>query len=113
MRQDCRNYESRSYANGETVRKCNLDLAPNAPWECPNPCKGFEVRLDAGWTYGSLVGSSQPAPVPGLADGTAAAVLDEAEDIINSVGAQVMAEVDAERSRARRPRWKRLFRRRG
>jgi len=32
MRQDCRNFESRTYANGETVRKCNLDLAPDAPW---------------------------------------------------------------------------------
>jgi hypothetical protein len=115
MRQDCRNYESRTYANGETVRKCNLDLAPNAPWECPAPCSGFEPRLDAGWTYGSLVNAGEPEPVPGLADGTAAAVLDEAEDIVNSIGAQVMAEVDAERIRAaqRGTGWRRLFRRRG
>lgn len=113
MRQDCRNYESRTYANGETVRKCNLDLAPNAPWECPNPCSGFEVRLDAGWTYGTLVNANEPAPVPGLADGTAAAVLDEAEDIVNSIGAQVRAELDAERANAARTsRWRRLFRRR-
>ena len=35
MRQDCKNFESRTYPNGETVRKCNLDLAPEAPWRCP------------------------------------------------------------------------------
>ena len=33
MRTDCKHYESRSYANGETVRKCRLDLAPGrAVW---------------------------------------------------------------------------------
>jgi hypothetical protein len=38
MREECKNFESRTYANGETVRKCNLDLAPEAPWRCPDPC---------------------------------------------------------------------------
>jgi hypothetical protein len=36
MREGCRQFESRTYANGETVRKCNLDLAPDAPWRCPD-----------------------------------------------------------------------------
>ena len=45
MRQDCKNFESRTYAGGETVRKCNIDLAPEAPWRCPNPCRGYEPRL--------------------------------------------------------------------
>jgi hypothetical protein len=111
MRQDCRNFESRTYANGETVRKCNLDLAPDAPWRCPEACPKFGPRLDAGWTYGSMVSPTSPADPPGLADGSAAAVLDEAEDYLNSVGASVMAEVEAERSRPRGLR--RLFRRRG
>ena len=115
MRHDCRNYESRTYANGETVRKCNLDLAPNAPWECPANCTGFEFRVGAGWTYGSMVSPPTPENVPGLDDGTAAAVLDEAEDVINSIGAQVRAEVEAEKARvaANRNRgWKRIFERR-
>jgi hypothetical protein len=34
---------------------------------------------------------------PGLDDGSAAAVLDEAEDYINEVGRQVMAEMQAGR----------------
>lgn len=110
MRQECRNFESRTYANGETVRKCNLDLAPNAPWECPAQCSGFEVRLDGGWTYGTMVSPPTPEHVPGLDDGTAAAVLDEAEDIINAIGAQVKAEVEAERVRTANDRgWRRIF----
>ncbi|HAP77150.1 MAG TPA: hypothetical protein DCR14_13830 [Acidimicrobiaceae bacterium] len=116
MRQECRNFESRTYPNGETVRKCNLDLAPEAPWRCPANCTGFEPRMDIGWTYGTMVTPKTPAEPPGLDDGTAAAVLDEAEDFLNAVGAQVMAEVAAERrQRADHPSsgWRRLFRRRG
>ena len=30
MRTECKNFESRSYPNGDTVRKCDLDLAPEA-----------------------------------------------------------------------------------
>jgi len=26
MRTECKNYESRTYANGEVVRKCRIDL---------------------------------------------------------------------------------------
>lgn len=112
MRQECQHFESRTYPNGETVRKCNVDLAPDAPWRCPADCLAFKRRPDAGWTYGSLVAPSTPDEPPGLDDGSAAAVLDEAEDFLNSVGSQVMAEVHAERSRgSRRSRVRRLFRR--
>ena len=114
MRQECRDFESRTYPNGETVRKCNLDLAPEAPWRCPADCGKFEPRMDAGWTYGSMVSPKTPQEPPGLDDGTAAALLDEAEDFLNSVGPQVMAEVQAERAHELaqgRPAWKRLFRR--
>lgn len=98
MRHDCRHFESRSYAHGDTVRKCNLDLAPNAPWRCPDNCSAFEPRMDAGWTYGSMVTSAAPVDPPGLDDGSAAAVLDEAEDVLNAVGRDVMAELDRERA---------------
>ncbi|HTH06057.1 MAG TPA: hypothetical protein VL916_09310 [Ilumatobacteraceae bacterium] len=115
MRQDCRHFESRTYANGETVRKCDLDLAPDAPWRCPADCPKFERRIDAGWTYGTMVSPVTPVEPPGLDDGTAAALLDEAEDYLNGVGPQVMAEVEAERrGRADHPSgWRRLFRRKG
>ena len=113
MRSECRHFESRSYPNGDTVRKCNLDLAPDAPWRCPAECPKFEHRLDAGWTYGSLVNQATPEEPPGLDDGSAAALLDEAEDFLNAVGPQVLAEVEAQRAAADSgPAWRRLFRRR-
>jgi hypothetical protein len=112
MRMDCRQFESRTYPNGETVRKCNLDLAPEAPWRCPSNCPKFEPRLDAGWTYGTMVSPKTPDEPPGLDDGTAAALLDEAEDFLNAVGPQVVAEVEAERLAQQQSGWKRIFRRR-
>jgi hypothetical protein len=95
MREECKNFESRTYRDGETVRKCNLDLAPEAPWRCPENCPKYERRLaDAAWTYGTLV--TPPTPDEPQGEGIAE-LLDEAEDIINSVGPDVMAEVEAER----------------
>ena len=112
MRSECKHFESRSYPNGDTVRKCHLDLAPDAPWRCPEPCSGFERRLaDAAWTHGSLVVPSTPPEPQSVEDGTAAALLDEAEEILNSVGERVKAEVEAERAAANRRGWRRLFRR--
>ena len=95
MREDCRHFESRTYANGETMRKCALDLAPDAPWRCPADCPRYEPRPTAGWTFGSLGGSQTAPEPPGLDDGSAAAVLDEAEDIVNAVSVEVLAEAEA------------------
>ena len=111
MREECKQYESRSYANGETVRKCNLDLAPEAPWRCPENCPKFELRLaDVDWSHGSLI--SPPPPPEPEAEGIAE-LLDEAEDIVNAVGPQILAELEAERRKAegRLGRLKRRFRR--
>ena len=53
MRVDCKHYESRTYSDGEVVQKCQLDLAPEAPWRCPVDCSAFEPRLvGAGWVQG-------------------------------------------------------------
>ena len=112
MRTECKNFESRTYPNGDTVRKCNLDLAPDAPWRCPEPCSGFERRLaDAAWTHGSLAPGVTPPEPAGLDDGSAAAVLDAAEDIVNAVGPEVRAQLDAEAARRRGGFLGRLFRR--
>ena len=120
MREGCRYFESRSYPNGETVRKCDLDLAPEAPWRCPEECSSYQPRLaDVNWSYGTLATPPTPPEPPGLGeDPTIAALLDEAEDIVNSVASRTRAEVDAEQRRAPAgPEgpggWKRLFRRRG
>jgi hypothetical protein len=111
MREECKNFESRTYANGETVRKCNLDLAPDAPWRCPDVCKAYERRLaDVDWSHGSLVTPKTPDEPPGIDDGSAAAILDEAEDIINAVGPEIVAEVRQDDER--RGFWSRFRRRR-
>jgi len=116
MRQDCKQFESRSYANGETVRKCNLDLAPEAPWRCPADCPAYERRLaDVAWEHGTLVTPPTPPEPPGLGDedGRVAAVLDQAEDIVNAIGPEVVSEFSVRDPRRDQPRWKRLFRRGG
>jgi hypothetical protein len=112
MKTECKNFESRSYPNGDTVRKCNLDLAPDAPWRCPENCPKYERRLaDVAWTHGSLVVPPTPPEPSGLDDGTAAALLDEAEEILNAVGAQMRAEVEAERAAGEVGFIKRIFKR--
>jgi len=115
MQQDCKFFESRSYANGETVRKCDLDLAPEAPWRCPADCPAYQRRLaDVNWHHGSLVTPPTPPEPPGLDErgDDIAALLDAAEDIVNAAGPKVMAEVHAEAERqARGGRLSRMFKR--
>lgn len=103
MREECKHFQSRTYATGETVRKCDLDLAPEAPWRCPDDCPAYERRLvDVAWQHGTLV---SPA-IEGEPDSQGIAeLLDDAEDIVNAAAPQIEAdldaEVDAERARDR------------
>jgi hypothetical protein len=112
MRTDCKHYESRTYASGDAVRKCTLDLAPEAPWRCPADCPKYERRMiDAGWQYGSMAKGIEPAPpepeVP--IDADVAALLDQAEDIVNAAGLDLLAEQErkAKRKLFRKKRKKR------
>ena len=108
MREECKNFESRTYPSGETVRKCNLDLAPEAPWRCPNPCSGYERRLaDVNWAHGKLVVAPTP-PEPASLEGVAE-VLDAAENIVNAAGPDILAEIN--RKQDRPSFWKRFRRR--
>ena len=112
MKIECKNFESRSYPNGDTVRKCNLDLAPDAPWRCPENCPKYERRLaDVAWTHGTLIVPPTPPEPQGLDDGSAAAILDEAENILNAAGSSIRAEVDAEQAAADPGFFKRIFKR--
>jgi hypothetical protein len=110
MREGCKYFESRTYASGETVRKCDLDLAPEAPWRCPEACSAYEPRLaDVNWQHGSLV----TPPTPPEPDGQdIATLLDAAEDIVNAAGPRVRAEVDAESRAAGRSFFDRFRRKR-
>ncbi len=110
MREGCKYFESRTYANGETVRKCDLDLAPEAPWRCPEGCSSYEPRLaDVNWQHGSLITPPTPPEPEGQ---NIAALLDEAEDIVNAVVPKVRAEVDAEAGKSERGFFSRFRRKR-
>ena len=107
MREECKFFESRTYPTGESVRKCELDLAPEAPWRCPENCPSYHRRMaDVGWVHGSLV---EPAieDEPGAGGENVAELLDSAEDIVNGVAPDVLESVRAEDVRRERSenRW--------
>ena len=107
MREECVHFQSRTYDSGEVARFCVLDLAPEAPWRCPDDCPSYKRRLaDVGWVHGSLVEPAlEEEPGPGGDD--AVAVLGSAEDIVNEVAPSVLEEVRAEDARRERSasRW--------
>lgn len=114
MRMECKHFESRTYGTGDAVRKCNLDLAPEAPWRCPENCGRYERRLaDIAWTHGTLVAAPTPPEPPGLDDGSAAALLNAAEEILDAAGTNILAEVERQRGKDLGDgRLKRFFKRR-
>jgi hypothetical protein len=109
MREDCKHYQSRSYSNGETARFCVLDLAPEAPWRCPDDCPRYERRMvDSGFTYGSLAKTPPTPELPGELPPNIAELLDNAEDIVNAVVPELLAEqrrIDNESKSRRRWFW--------
>jgi hypothetical protein len=112
MREECKHFQSRTYASGEVARFCELDLAPEAPWRCPADCPRYERRLaDAGWVHGTLV---EPAVEDEPAGENIAELLDDAERIVTAVAPDVLAEVQHQRrveerrqSKRRWPPWRR------
>src|SRR5579863_10493878 len=84
MREECKHFQSRTYPSGEVARFCVLDLAPEAPWRCPENCPGYARRLaDAGWVHGSL--TERPVGAEPDSSGDIAALLDDAEQIVNQI----------------------------
>jgi hypothetical protein len=113
MREECKHFQSRTYPDGETARFCVLDLAPEAPWRCPEHCPRYERRLaDAGWVHGSLI--EPPVEDEPPFDPSTATLLDQAEAIVTSAGPEIVAEEEKRRETlsASDPWWKRPFRRR-
>jgi hypothetical protein len=110
MREDCKHYATRTYGSGEVVRMCRLDLAPEAPWKCPDDCPSFTRRTwDAGWTVGTLA-ETKPEAEPADNPEEIAALLDMAEDVINDIGAGVLAEhraAEEKKNRGILPKFKR------
>jgi hypothetical protein len=97
MREECKHFQSRTYSDGEVARFCVLDLAPEAPWRCPDDCPRYERRLaDAGWIHGSLI--EPPLEAEPKLDG-AAQLLDEAENIVNAAGPEIISDEQTRRDR--------------
>lgn len=113
MREECKHFQSRTYASGEVARFCVLDLAPEAPWRCPDDCPRYERRLaDAAWTHGSLVEPPvEDEPVsPEEPPGDIARLLDEAENVVNAVVPETRQQVAKEKREAEAPGWRRAWR---
>jgi hypothetical protein len=117
MREECKHFQSRTYSSGEAARFCVLDLAPEAPWRCPEDCPRYERRLaDAGWEHGDLV---EPAieSEPDEPGEEVAALLEQAEEVVDAIAPSAFEEARRreEREQAReaggRMGWRR--RRRG
>lgn len=114
MREDCKHFQSRTYASGEVARFCVLDLAPEAPWRCPEGCPRYERRLaDAGWTNVPRPATPAEPEIIEIND-DAAALLDEAEDILNQAGPEILSDFrreEAKRENTLIGKLKRRFRR--
>lgn len=101
MREDCRHFQSRTYDTGEVARFCVLNLAPEAPWRCPDGCERYERDIiDTTFVTGSLVRPSVEDE-PDEPAGDVASVLDEADSIVTAAGPEILAEVEAERGNRR------------
>jgi len=88
MREDCKYFQTRNFASGETARFCAIDLAPEAPWRCPVNCPRYTKRADA---FARSTATSSASPEPELHP-DAAVVLGSAEEIISAVAPQLAAE---------------------
>ncbi|HLK45460.1 MAG TPA: hypothetical protein VKT18_05705 [Acidimicrobiales bacterium] len=106
MREECKNFQSRTYASGEVARFCILDLAPEAPWRCPDDCPKYAPRMaDVGFVHGSLV-SPAVEPEPDVPIDRMQEVLGEAEKIVNDVTPEALA-AERKRQKSQRRRWPR------
>jgi hypothetical protein len=106
MREECKNFQSRTYASGEVARFCVLDLAPEAPWRCPADCPKYAPRYaDVGWQHGSLVEPAVEAE-PDVPADRMQDVLGEAEKIVND-SAPDAVRAEERRRKSQRRRWPR------
>ncbi len=93
MREDCRHFAARTYDDGEVARFCVLDLAPEAPWRCPENCASYEPTvIDSTFVQGSF---ARPE-VQGEPDNAAEAIadlLDDATRIVAEAEPDVLREL--------------------
>jgi hypothetical protein len=112
MREDCRHFESRAYQGGEVARFCVLDLAPEAPWRCPENCPAYERSvIDSTFETEEL---SRP-PVeeePEASVDDIEAVLADAEAIVEEAEPEAIRDLEATEGESGKRGWWRFGRRR-
>ena len=109
MREDCRHFASRTYDDGEAARFCVLDLAPEAPWRCPENCSSYErTVIDSTFEQGSLA-RERVEDEPDESAQDIEDLLDDAEMIVESAEPAVLADLDKAQRPARKgwQLWKR------
>lgn len=94
MREECKHFQSRTYANGEVARFCVLGNAPDQPWSCPEDCITYERRFaDVGWAHGSLAKKpTEPPPPAGVPDDDRRELLEQASEIVEAVAPEAVEE---------------------
>lgn len=98
MREDCRHFQSRTYDTGEVARFCVLNLAPEAPWRCPEGCDRYQPDIiDGSFVVGSLTRPPVEAEPEEPAEDVAH-ILAEANSIVTAAGPEIIREVEAQRA---------------
>jgi len=94
MREECKHFQSRTYASGEVARFCVIGRAPDQPWSCPENCVTYEPRLaDVGWAHGSLVDRPvEHEPETSVPLDDRRELLGSADEIVNAVAPELFAE---------------------
>ena len=102
MREDCRHFASRMCDDGEAARFCVLDLAPEAPWRCPEHCASYAPTvIDGTFVQGTLVRPEVEAE-PDEDPDAIGDLLDDAERIIDEAEPDVLRQLGEEQ----RDRWR-------
>lgn len=98
MREECRHFQSRTYGTGEVARFCVLNLAPEAPWRCPENCERYQPDIiDGSFVIGTL---NRPAveEEPDEPGEDVAAILENASSIVTAAGPEILEEIERERN---------------
>jgi hypothetical protein len=112
MREDCRHFESRTYDTGEVARFCVLDLAPEAPWRCPENCPSYELSvIDWKFETAELARPLVEDEPEGSVDDIEA-VLADAEAIVEDAEPEAVRAVEESEASTRKRGWWRFGRRR-
>jgi hypothetical protein len=97
MREDCRHFASRTYDSGETARFCVLDLAPEAPWRCPENCPSYEKTMIDGTFVAGTLAPSAVEDEPDEAPEAIEDLLDDAERIVDDAEPDVLRQLGCDR----------------